>query len=274
MDAGRARWVHASAIFGTQGRGQMKMRRIQGLIAACLVALIAAGCADEGPSLEEQSAEEINQQAEALFATDPSEAARLYEELERLHPYSPLARTAILRSAEAYYSIGKYDEAVVAGRRFLEFFPGDERVAAARFLVARSHYDRIADVKRDQSSAERALQELEALVQLHPETEYARAARLMIDATVDQLAGKEMDVGRFYLNNGNYLAAIGRFQIVVDRFDTTSHVAEALHRLVEANLALGLVGPARRAAAILGHNFQNSVWYADSYALLEGEGVL
>ncbi len=250
------------------------MRRFVGLAAALLLGIAVAGCTPDEVSLEDLPAEEIYQQAEALFATNPVEAARLFEELERLHPYSPLARTAILRSAEAYYEVGNYDEAIIAGNRFLEFFPGDERVPEARFLVARSHYDQIADVKRDQSSAQKALQELETLVQLHPDSEYARAARLMIDASVDQIAGKEMDVGRFYLNSGNYVAAIGRFQIVVERYDTTSHVAEALHRLVEANLALGLVGPARRAAVILGHNFQNSQWYADSYALLQSEGVL
>lgn len=250
------------------------MYRTVRLIIGPMLALALAACAAEEESLEDLSAEEIFQQAEAEFANSPLEAARLFEELERLHPYSPLARTAILRAADAYYDIGDYDKAIIAGNRFVEFFPGDERVPAAQFLVARSHYDQISDVKRDQSSAARARQELEALVQRYPDSEYSRAARLMIDASIDQIAGKEMDVGRFYLNNGHYVAAIGRFQTVVEQYDTTSHVAEALHRLVEANLALGLVGSAKRAAAVLGHNFLNSQWYADSYALLESEGVL
>lgn len=239
-----------------------------------LVALaFLSACGEDEALLEDQSAEEIYQLGESLFADSPLEAATTFEELERIHPYSPQAKAATLRASEAYYQAGNFDEAILASERFLDSYPGDASADRAQFIIARSHYDQITDVERDQSSSSRARQELQTLIQRFPNSEYVQDARLMLDATNDQLAGKEMEVGRFYLSRGHYLAAANRFRVVVDDFPHTSHVAEALHRLVETNLALGLGAEARRAAVVLGYNFPGSDWYRDSYDLLMANGA-
>ncbi len=246
------------------------MKNIGGAVSAFVMVLAISACSDsEDVSLEELSAEEIYARGEAALEDRPGEAAEIFEELERIYPYSPLTRIAMIRAGEAYYQAGEYDGAILAGQRFLQFFPGDDNAARAQFIVALSNYDQIPDVKRDQTFSRNAHRELRFLAQRYPDSGYAGDALLMLDAAEDQLAGKEIDIGRFYLRHGHYLAAINRFRRVIDEYPKTSHVAEALHRLVEANLALGLESEARRAAAILGYNFQGSEWYADSFALLE-----
>jgi outer membrane protein assembly factor BamD len=251
----------------------MRLASISRLLIGLTLSALAAGCSSTDDALVDDTrpANEIFGEAEALFQDgDYLEAVALYDDVERLHPYSPLAKPAMLRSAQASYEAGDYTNARLAAERFLNFYPADPDAAQAQYIVALSHYDQMADVGRDQGETRAALSALRETVNRYPDSPYARSARLKLDLANDHLAGKEMTVGRFYLKNGHTVAAINRFRNVVDDFDTTSHTAEALHRLVESYLMLGIDGEARRAAALLGHNFPGSTWYAASYDLLTG----
>lgn len=203
------------------------------------------------------------------------EALALFEEVERQHPYSSWARRAMLMEAYAHYQARQYDESIADAQRFISLHPGNESAPYAYYLVAICHFERILDVGRDQATTERALQALNDVVRRYPESAYARDARLKLDMVYDQLAGKEMEVGRFYLTRDQHLAAINRFRNVVENenFQRTSHVPEALHRLVEAYLSVGMIEEAQRMAAILGHNFPGNSWYERSYALMTDAGV-
>ncbi|MFQ5938527.1 MAG: outer membrane protein assembly factor BamD [Alphaproteobacteria bacterium] len=200
-------------------------------------------------------------------------AAKYFDEVERQHPYSVWATRAQLMAGYAHYLDNKYIEAINTLERFIQLHPGNRNIAYAYYLRALSYYEQILEVTRDQSSATRALKSMEELLRRFPNSEYARDVRRKIDLTRDHLAGKEMEVGRFYLKRSQYLAAINRFRRVIDEYQTTTHVPEALHRLVEAYLALGVVDEARKAAAVLGHNYPGSKWYIDSYELVEGVEV-
>lgn len=227
------------------------------------------------PPIETRSAEDIFADAQKELADDnPRRAAKMFDEIERLYPYSDLAKKAMLLSAYGSYEAGRYDDAITAAQRYVGFYPSDERTDYARYLVAQSYYEQIVDVGRDQGVTEEALTSLRELIARHPKSEYTGDARLKLDTALDQLAGKEMTIGRYYLKRGDYLAAINRFQTVVKQYDTTTHVQEALHRLVEANLALGLVEEAKSAGAVLGHNYPGSDWYSDSYAMLTESGAV
>ena len=173
-------------------------------------------------------------------------------------------------SAYAFYEANDYDEAIAAAQRFIELHPGNADVPYAYYLVGISYYEQISDVGRDQKMTEQALAAFDELVRRFPDSKYARDAELKADLTRDHLAGKEMSIGRYYLRRGQYVAAINRFRNVVERYQTTTHVPEALHRLTEAYLALGLDEEAQKNAAVLGYNFPSSEWYQDSYALLNG----
>ena len=203
----------------------------------------------------------------------PKTAAFLFDEVERLYPYSDVAKDAMLMSAVASYEAKEYDKAVTAAERFVGFYPSDDQTAYARYIIAQSYYEQIVDVGRDQGMTVQAKQSLDELIARHPDSKYAKDATIKRDLTIDQIAGKEMAVGRYYLKNGQYIGSINRFQTVVKEYDTTSHVEEALHRLVEANLALGLVEEAKANAAVLGFNYPGSDWYGASYALLTGENL-
>jgi len=200
-------------------------------------------------------------------------AAALFDEVERQHPYSVWATRAQLQAAHSHYQSNKYDDAIVALDRFIQLNPSNRDVAYAYYLKALCQYEQITDVARDSRMTELALQSLQEVVRRFPDTAFARDARVKIDLTYDHLAGKEMEIARFYLQRGQWLAAINRFRTVVDKYQTTSHVPEALHRLVEAYMSLGLVDEARRSAAVLGHNYPGSEWYRDSFALV-GTGEL
>lgn len=201
------------------------------------------------------------------------QAAALFDEVERQHPFSEWARRSMLMAAYANYSQGQYDEAISDAERFIALHPGNASAPYAYYLIALSHYERIYDVGRDQSTTQQALNSLEQVVRRYPETPYAQDARLKIDMTRDHLAGKEMSVGRWYLRNGYYLAAINRFQNVLRDYETTSHTPEALHRLVETYVSLGVDEEARQVASVLGYNFPGSEWYEDSYDLLTARGI-
>ncbi|GEQ98589.1 outer membrane protein assembly factor BamD [Iodidimonas gelatinilytica] len=198
-------------------------------------------------------------------------AAAAFDEVERQHPYSVWARQAQLMGAYALYMDDEYDSAILAAERFLSLHPGNENAAYANYLIAVSYYEQISDVYRDQRVTEQAAQALTEVVRRYPDSEYARDAALKLDLVYDQLAAKDMDVGRFYLKQEQYLAAMGRFQNVIDRYGTTSHVPEALHRMVECYTALGVEREAQKYAAVLGHNHPGSKWYRYSYAMVTGE---
>lgn len=236
-----------------------------------LAAALLGACASTDDSLVDDArpAEVIFADAEArLAAGDAEGAAALFDDVERLYPYSELARDAMLRAAVAYYEAGSPTQARLAAERFLSFYPNDPRAAQAQFLIAQTWYEEIVDVGRDQAATRQALDALRETVRRYPASDYARRAQLQYDLASDHLAGKEMEIGRFYLRRGHLTAAINRFRTVVEQYQTTSHVPEALHRLVEAYLALGVESEARSAGAVLGYNFPGSDWYAESFALL------
>lgn len=252
-----------------------RMFRLRAAVALTAAALALAACeSDESLVDDARPADAIFAEANALSAGgDHIEAAEKYDEVERLYPYSQLAKQAMIRAAESYYAAEDYESGRLAAQRYLDFYPSDEDAAFAQYLVALTYYDQISDVGRDQGDTIRAKQALNEVMERYPNSEFARAAKLKYDLTEDNLAGKEMTIGRYYLGRGHYIAAINRFQSVVDNYPGTSQAPEALHRLVEANLALGLEEEARQAAAVLGHNFPGSDWYVDSYALITGERV-
>ncbi|MEL6679755.1 MAG: outer membrane protein assembly factor BamD [Pseudomonadota bacterium] len=248
------------------------MHLIGRFFALCLVLGLAA-CAETEPDANDQSAEEIYRAAEAsLDEGEPRAAGQGFAEIERLFPYSQWAKRALLMSAYSYYEAKDFQEAQSAAQRYLDFYPSDEEAPYAQYLIALSYYDQITDVGRDQQNTVEALQALREVSQRYPNTEYARDAELKFDLALDHLAGKEMEIGRYYLKRGHNLAAVNRFKAVVDEYQTTTHTEEALHRLVEAYLALGLVEEARKSAAILAYNFPGSPWYEDTYALIQTDG--
>jgi len=224
---------------------------------------------------EEPVATLYNDGANYMDAKRWTDALHAFQEVERQHPYSSWARRSILMEAYANYESNKYDDAIEDAQRFIELHPGNENAPYAYYLVAICQFERILDVGRDQATTEHALQALQDVVRRYPDTPYARDARLKIDMVYDQLAGKEMAVGRFYLLHDQHLAAINRFRNVIENpnYQTTSHVPEALHRLVEAYLSVGMTDQAQRAAAILGHNFPGNVWYQRTYALMNARNV-
>ena len=246
----------------------------------CLI-LLAATLAACGPQkattlpLENYTAEEIYKRGEVILESDakPEEALNYFQEVERLYPYSEYAKRALIMQAYTLHKSKSYEEARAAAQRFLDFYPGDEDAAYASYLLALSYYDQIDEVGRDQGLTFQALQALRTVIEQYPDSEYAKSSMLKFDLAFDHLAGKEMEIGRYYLKRGNYTAGINRFRIVVQDFQTTTHTAEALHRLVEGYLALGLTDEAQTAGAILGYNYKSSPFYEDSFRLLKDRGL-
>ncbi|MEL6644005.1 MAG: outer membrane protein assembly factor BamD [Pseudomonadota bacterium] len=257
--------------------GKAVAARVRATILAGTAACVLASCgafSTEEESLENLSAEQIYRSAEvALNQDDPEEAAVLFGEVERLYPYSEWAKRALIMQAFAYHRDRDYENSRSSAQRYIDFYPADEDAAYAQYLLALSYYDQIDDVGRDQGLTFQALQSLRTVIERYPESEYARSSILKFDLAFDHLAAKEMEVGRFYLRRGHYAAAVNRFRVVVEDFQTTTQTPEALHRLVESYLALGLTDEAQTAAAILGFNFQSTDWYQDSFTLLTGQGL-
>jgi outer membrane protein assembly factor BamD len=260
----------------------MTPRKLQ-LSRALALVLLAGGataCAgvrdrEDVQYVEEPASNLYNRGADALDADRFPRALRYFEEVERQHPYSSWARRAMLMEAYTHYQAQAYDDAIEDAQRFIALHPGNESAPYAYYLIAICHFERIMDVGRDQGTTERALGALNDVVRRYPETAYARDARLKLDMVYDQLAGKEMTIGRFYLERDQQLAAINRFRQVIENenFQRTTHVPEALHRLVEAYLSVGMQEEAQRMAAVLGHNYPGSEWYQRSYALMTEQGV-
>jgi len=204
---------------------------------------------------------------------DPKAASKKFEEVDRQHPYSDWARKSLLMSAYSFYQAGDYDSCIGSATRYVTLHPGSPDAAYAQYLIAASHYDQIPDISRDQGRTEKAIAALEEVIRKYPTSEYANQAKQKLEGARDQLAGKEMDVGRYYMEKRDYAAAINRFKTVVTRYQTTRHVEEALARLTEAYMAIGIVGEAQTAAAVLGHNFPDSRWYKDAYNLVKSGGL-
>ncbi|MEX0304652.1 MAG: outer membrane protein assembly factor BamD [Leisingera sp.] len=249
-------------------------------LGAVLLMAALAGCGGDGgavkrgESLEAFPPDQIYERGEfELTNRRAKDAAYYFAEIERLYPYSEWAKQAVIMQAFAYHSTKDYENSRAAAQRFIDFYPADEDAAYAQYLLALSYYDQIDEVGRDQGLTFQAAQALRVVIEVYADSEYANAALLKFDLAYDHLAAKEMEVGRFYLRGKHYTAAINRFRVVVETYQTTSHTPEALHRLVESYLSLGLTAEAQTAAAILGHNFQSTEWYENSYRLLTANGL-
>ena len=238
------------------------------LAVALLAALTACNGTDPDPYVERPVEEIYNNAVNLLEAGERDLAVEEFDEVERQHPYSQWAKRAQIMSAYASYLDGDFNSAIASASRFIQLHPGNEDSVYAYYLIAQSYYERIPDVERDQRMVEQARNAFLDLLRLYPDSIYSRDATLKLELTLDHLAGKEMDIGRWYQNRGEYIAAVNRFRIVVDKYQTTSHVAEALFRLVETYLALGIVPQAREVASVLAYNYPGSDWYEDAWSLL------
>ena len=239
-----------------------------------LAILVACSGDQSGEPLDALTAQAIFERGERQIANgDPDDAAFTFGEIERLYPYSEFASRALIMQAFAYHRDEDYPNSRASAQRFLDFYPAEDDAPYAAYLLALSYYDQIDEIGRDQGLTFQALQALRRVIEQYPDSEYARTSVLKFDLAFDHLAAKEMEVGRFYLKRGNYVAAANRFRTVVEDFQTTTHTPEALHRLVESYLSLGLVEEAQTAGAILGYNYQSSEWYDASFALLTGQGL-
>jgi outer membrane protein assembly factor BamD len=244
-----------------------------GLVLA-LLATALAGCAKDDDYVPDSPADLLYNEGLYLLNTkqDYKEAAKKFDEVDRENPYSDWARKALLMSAYAYYQAEQYDDCVNSAKRYVTLHPGSPDAAYAQYLIGASYYDQILDVSRDQARAQKAIDSLQEVVRKYPNSEYAIQAKKKIDMAHDQLAGKEMQVGRYYLDRRDFIGAINRFKVVVTQYQTTRHVEEALERLTEAYMALGITDEAQTAAAVLGHNFPESPWYKDAYNLVKTDG--
>ena len=255
------------------------------VLSAAVAALALGGCGHmKNAFARKEPKQDLSYQerpVELLYATGAKklderswkEATQYFDEVERQHPYSEWARRAVLMEAYASYEADNYEDAVAAADRFISLYPGNPSAAYAYYLKAQCWFEQINDVGRDQATTEQALASLSEVQRRFPTTEYALDAKLKTDLVYDQLAGKEMTVGRYYLRQGQPVAAMGRFKTVIDRYQTTSHTPEALYRLVEANLTLGLSEEAKRDGAVLGFNFPGDPWYGQAYKLLTAKGL-
>jgi outer membrane protein assembly factor BamD len=263
-------------------RARFNVRFLAQVLALTLVAPALAGCESLGslwgskddPVLDEPADRIYNEGLYLLnVKRDTRAAAKRFEEVDRQHPYSEWARKSLIMSAYAYYEAGAYDDSINSAKRYIQLHPGSPDAAYAQFLIGSSYFDQIRDVSRDQERTEKAIAMLDEVVRKYPNTEYAVSAKRKIEQGRDQLAGQTMLIGRYYMERRDYTGAINRFKMVVTRYQTTRHVEEALLRLTEAYMALGVASEAQTSAAVLGHNFPDSRWYKDAFALLNERGL-
>jgi outer membrane protein assembly factor BamD len=244
----------------------------QYLIPALLAFTLLTACAgdkDEAVTAADKPVDVLYNEARSAFdRKEYKTAAKAFDEVERQHPYSNWAARSKLMGAYSSYQAQDYDAALIALDGFIELHPGHPDIAYAYYLRAVSYYEQIVDVGRDQELTDKASKAFEDVMRRFPDTAYARDAKFKRDLTRDHLAGKEMEIGRYYLKRGYFQAALNRFKAVVEQYQTTTHTAEALHRMVEASMALGLSEQAQKYAAVLGHNYPNSPWYKSSYSLV------
>ena len=273
----------------SQPTSQPTWRRLgrQLLLASGLLAVTISlgGCGTAGDLFDKFKAKDdtfVDEPADKLYneglylmnhENDPKAASKKFEEVDRQHPYSDWARKSLLMSAYAYYNSGDYDNCIGAATRYVTLHPGSPDAAYAQYLIAASQYDQIPDISRDQGRTEKAIAALEEVIRKYPDSEYALNAKKKLQGARDQLAAKEVAIGRYYMEKRDFSGAINRFKTVVTRYQTTRHVEEALARLTECYMSIGIVGEAQTAAAILGHNFPDSRWYKDAYNLVKSGGV-
>lgn len=240
------------------------------------VLVFLSGCeSTKDDEYVERPAEEMYEEAMQKVREGKNvQASKLFEQVEQQHPYSSWATKSQMMAAFALYEVNKYDDAIASLDRFIDLHPGNKEVAYAYYLRALCYYEQVIDVSRDQQATHQALEALDLVTKRFPNTDYAKDAKFKIDLVNNHLAGKEMEIGRFYLRQCNYIAAINRFKQVVEDHETTEHVPEALHRLVETYTILGITDEAQRYAAVLGHNYPGSNWYEDSYSLAASPGDL
>ena len=263
----------------SESLGRSSHARGRALLAVVALAVALGGCSSfsffkKDEVLPDEPADKLYNEGLYLLneKKDPKRAALKFDEVDRQQPYSEWARKSLVMSAYANYTAGNYDDAISSAQRYVTLHPGSPDAAYAQYLIASSNFDQIPDITRDQARTEKALAALEEVVRKYPGTEYANSAKQKMEMARDQLAGKEMMIGRFYLQRKDFTGAINRFKAVVTRYQTTRHVEEALERLTEAYMALGIVSEAQTAAAVLGHNFPDSRWYKDAYTLLKTGG--
>ncbi len=265
----------------TDLRSHGSRRALTRLLAVLPVVLVLGGCGslnwfgDKDPILPDEPADRLYNEGVYLLNEKKEfrAAAKKFEEVDRQHPYSEWARKSLLMTAFAYYQATAYDDAVNAAKRYISLHPGSQDAAYAQYLIGASYFDQIPDVSRDQSRTERAISALEEVARKYPASEYASNAQRKIEVARDQLAAKEMAIGRANLDKKNFIGAINRFKVVVTQYQTTRHVEEALMRLTECYMTLGIVQEAQTAAAVLGHNFPDSQWYKDAYKLVKAGGL-
>jgi outer membrane protein assembly factor BamD len=258
-------------------RADLRRLRLARTAAAMLLAVSLGACSmfDKDDTPPDAPADKLYNEGLFLLNSkkDPKEAVKKFEEVDRQHPYSEWARKSLIMSSYAYYEAGAYDESVTAAKRYISLHPGSPDAAYAQYLIGSSYFDEIPDITRDQARTDKALAALEEVVRKYPASEYATSAKQKMQVARDQLAGKEMQIGRYYLDKKDYTGAINRFKVIVTRYQTTRHVEEALMRLTEAYMALGIVEEAQTAAAVLGHNFPDSEWYRHAYELVKTGGL-
>lgn len=255
-----------------------RRRRGAALLGAAALALGLAGCFGRGEDADEALNADppdlmYNQGLALLNAGETSDAAEKFSTIDKEHPYSEYARRSMVLAAFLNFRNGKYQEAINEAQRYVTLFPRSPDAAYAQYIIGESYFRQIPDVTRDQDLSRKAIAAMQLVIDKYPESEYVADAQRKIDIANDQIAGKEMQVGRYYMERRETLAAVNRFRTVVSEYQTTRHVEEALHRLTESYLALGIVPEAQTAAAVLGHNFPDSEWYQESYALLSERGV-
>ena len=257
------------------------VRTVLTVAAIALAPVFAAGCMSKEDDLNLATYVEQTDPADALYnqglanlnAGRLKEASRKFEAVDRQHPYSEFARKSMVMSAFTNYRQGNYEEAINAGKRYVQLYPSSEDAAYAQYIVGLSYFRQIRDVTQDQKESRRAIEAMDEVVQRWPESQYVEDARTKARFARDQLAGKEMQIGRYYLERREYIAAAKRFRYVVENYSNTRHVEEALARLTETYYAMGLTSEAQTAAAVLGHNYPDSQWYKDSYKLLQSGGL-
>ncbi|HEV2302311.1 MAG TPA: outer membrane protein assembly factor BamD [Stellaceae bacterium] len=245
--------------------------RLAGIGLALLLA--ACGGASKEAYIEKPVDDLYNKAMDDMADHNYGAASKTFDQVESQHPYSVWATKAQLMAAYALYQDGDYNRAIIAADRFIQLHPGNRDTPYAYYLKAISYYIQITDVGRDQKTTEQAMAALQDVIRRYPDSKYARDAKLKYDFTQDHLAAKEMDIGRYYLHRGQYLAAMNRFKRVIDQYQTTTDVPEALERLIECDLALGLTDEAKKNAAVLGYNYPGSHWYVDGYALVTGGAI-
>ncbi|WP_086008308.1 outer membrane protein assembly factor BamD [Nitrobacter hamburgensis] len=278
MALGRNALTERAALLDRLGR---KLRLVVGLV---ILGTTLSGCgtgalwdkflAKDEQTFSDEPADKLYNEGLFLMNNqrDLKAATKKFDEVDREHPYSEWARKSLLMSAYASYQAGDYDTCIGSASRYVTLHPGSPDAAYAQYLIAASNYDQIPDISRDQARTEKAMASLEEVIRKYPTSEYAGEAKKKLQGARDQLAGKEMAIGRYYMERRDYTGAINRFKTVVTRYQTTRHVEEALARLTEAYMAIGIVGEAQTAAAVLGHNFPNSRWYKDAYNLVKSGG--